>query len=137
MSNLNLFVAKCAAAVLAASLLAVPALADGYSSGSGSFLTIKSKSVTLHLRSKHPVNRYYAAPKTYHPKPKPKVYSHKGKAKAHHHKTKPRVYYSKPNRRKHRSSFGYYKRRSSPYIVPPLYSTRHRNSHTGFSLYGH
>ncbi len=135
MSYLRPFAAKCAAAAIAVQLASVPATADGISLSSGGFIFIDSKSVSLHYRSKHHVNRYYIAPRIYHYKAKPKVYYHKANPKAYHHKTKPKVYYVKPVKRHYRSSSGQFNRLSSPYYMPKRYGIQHRNYHRGFSPY--
>ncbi len=135
MSCLHSIAATCAAAVIATHLFAAPALANGYGSSSGGFLSVRSGSVTLHIRSTHPVNRYYVTPKVYVRKSKPKGYDLKGTPKVHYHKTKPRVYYTKPVRKKHRRSFGHYNRWPSPTYFPPLYGTKSRQLHPSFSPY--
>ena len=68
MSCLRPFGLKCIAVILATQLYAVPAIAESVSSGG--FIVIGSKQLSLHLRSKHHVHRYYGAPKAYYPKAK-------------------------------------------------------------------
>ncbi|WP_170758469.1 hypothetical protein [Ruegeria lacuscaerulensis] len=145
MSYLRPFATKCAVAVFAAQLFAFPAIADNISVSSGSFIFINSKSLSLHYRSTHRVNRYYHAPRVYHynAKPKayyytkPKAYYYNAKPKGYYHKAKPKVHYVKPVKRHYRSSPGHFNRLSSPYYIPQRYGIQHRNFRRGFSRHNY
>ncbi len=138
MSSLHRFVLNLLALVVVAQLCALPVSAN--SKGTGGFIFIGSDSVSLHLRSKHRVHRYYAAPKVYHRKTTPTVDGHKsnatvleytGKTKVHHHKdhrykAKSKRYSGKPAKRYHYSVHSPFNRLSSPYYIPQNYGIRRR-----------
>ncbi len=138
MSSLHRFGLNLLALVVVAQLCALPVFAN--SKGTGGFIFIRSDSVSLHLRSKHRVHRYYGAPKVYHRKTTPTVDGHKsnatvleytGKTKVHHnkghrYKAKSKRYYGKPAKRYHYSVHSPFNRLSSPYYIPQNYGIRRR-----------
>ncbi len=126
---------KCIALILATQLYAVPAVAESISSGG--FIAIGSKSLSLHLRSKHHVHRYYGAPNVYYPKvkahhPKAKVHHHKTKPKAYYQKTRPKVYYVKPKKRHHRRARGFSNKHATPYHIPRNYGIQRKGYRFGW-----
>lgn len=128
MSCLRPFGLKCITIILATQLCAVPAIAEGVSSGG--FIVIGSKQLSLHLRSTHHVHRYFGAPKAYYPKAK--VHHHKPTPRVYVQKTKPKVYYSKPIKRHHRSARGFPNRQISPYHIPQNYGIQRQGYRVGW-----
>ncbi|WP_170331878.1 hypothetical protein [Ruegeria arenilitoris] len=124
MSCVRLFGLKFLTLLLAVQLYAAPAVADSFRSGG--FITIDSKSVSLHLRSKHHVHRYYGAPIIYHRKTKPSAYHHKEKSKVYYQKTKPKAYYNKRKKQRRSSVRAFPNRLASPYHIPQTYGISQR-----------
>ncbi len=126
MSCLRPFGLKCITVILAAQLYAVPAVADNVRAGG--FIIIGSEPLSLHLRSKHHVQRYYGAPKVYHRSSKHK---HQTKPKVYYHKSKPKVHYVKPVKRHHRSRQAFSNKHASPYYLPRSYGIQNRGYRYG------